>query len=819
MNKSSVKAIKRVSKRYRKSSEFKAKYLYTAFFENAPEVDKSIVLFQSFDGNRLGGSPFYILLSCEKDPLLRAKHKIIAVKRAAIEKTEVLLKEHKVTNFTIVELHSKDYCRYLTIAGFLINNSTFPTYFIKRAGQRYMNTWHGTPLKAMGRKIANKPWGTGNTQRNFLMADYLLYPNEYMFNIFKRDYMIERYYNGTYLLGGYPCNSILFDIEARKRVREDLGVDNKKVVVYMPTWRSPKKGGHRGKHHKMEEFLLMNLDEYLDDNAVVFAQSHYYNSNVKGRYNFYKKIFSFPEKYESYELLNIADVLITDYSSVMFDFLNLDREIVLFDYDKEEYLSERGSYLDIDSFPFWATKDAYSLCDHINNSSVQDFDTKYASIKQKICCYDSADAANMARDALFYDDTSPYKVVDGKSLHNRKKNILIFAGALTKNGLTSALEGLLENLNYDSANYLITFKAGKINKSTDFFENLSENVDYLPMQGSIPMSYREAIARFRYYRQNKVDKKTSELVQSLFSREAKRCFPNLAFDSAIHFTGYERDMVHILLGCEAQNRVIFVHSDMSKEQALRGNFHISSIEKAYKEFDRIAVVREGLVDSIEKGFDVQRDKIYVVHNVNKLNKIRSGAAAPVTFDEETFCSVGYNELLSILNDKEKTKYINIGRFSPEKGLMRLISAYSRFIKNDDNSYLIILGGHGAMFNEVLEAAQQIDPSRIIIIKSMSNPYSVLNRSDVFVMTSFYEGLPMSIIEALILHKPVICTSIPGPREFLESGYGYLVPDSEEGIYQGFCDYRDGKITNLKEFDAESFNKMAIEEFYGIIDLD
>jgi len=52
------------------------------------------------------------------------------------------------------------------------------------------------------------------------------------------------------------------------------------------------------------------------------------------------------------------------------------------------------------------------------------------------------------------------------------------------------------------------------------------------------------------------------------------------------------------------------------------------------------------------------------------------------------------------------------------------------------------------------------------------------------LSSSYEGLPMSIMEALILHKPVVSTSITGPKEFLEQGYGYLVDDSEEGLYEG-----------------------------------
>ena len=75
---------------------------------------------------------------------------------------------------------------------------------------------------------------------------------------------------------------------------------------------------------------------------------------------------------------------------------------------------------------------------------------------------------------------------------------------------------------------------------------------------------------------------------------------------------------------------------------------------------------------------------------------------------------------------------------------------------------------------------------------------------------------MSIMEALILDKPVISTNISGPREFLEKGYGLLVENSEDGILYGMNSYKENGLKNLVKFDAEKFNKKAIKEFYSII---
>ena len=77
---------------------------------------------------------------------------------------------------------------------------------------------------------------------------------------------------------------------------------------------------------------------------------------------------------------------------------------------------------------------------------------------------------------------------------------------------------------------------------------------------------------------------------------------------------------------------------------------------------------------------------------------------------------------------------------------------------------------------------------------------------------------MTIMEALILGKPVVSTNITGPREFLQPGYGYLVEDSEEGVLKGMLDFKAGKLIELKQFDAEEFNRKALEEFETLIDV-
>ena len=254
---------------------------------------------------------------------------------------------------------------------------------------------------------------------------------------------------------------------------------------------------------------------------------------------------------------------------------------------------------------------------------------------------------------------------------------------------------------------------------------------------------------------------------------------------------------------------------MKKEMETRSNYHIPSLFKAYHDYDLIAGVREGIDDElVELLPSLNKDKIKIVHNVNNIDVIINNANKPVSFEEDTESTHTLNEIEEILSIEGAIRFINVARFSPEKGLLQLIKAFEKFYSQHEQSYLFIVGGHGTEYEEILDYVLTRNLRHIIVIKSMSNPFSILKKCDYFILSSLYEGLPMSIMEALILDKPVICTNIDGPRKFLEQGYGYIVDNSVAGLVKGMKDAFDGEI-KLKKFDADEFNEKALQEFYDI----
>lgn len=802
-------------KKYNNNNFFKAKFLYTNMYESM-EIDENAILFESFVGNSFTGNPFYLLKEICNNKKYNKYTKYVAINDIKKEELVSLLTNYQLMNkVKIIIRHSKEYCKILATAKYLINNVTFPTYFIRKDEQIYLNTWHGTPLKGLGRNVKDKPNSIGNVQRNFIQATHLLFPNDFTFDIIRNDYMLNNIYSGKYIKTGYPRNDILFDADRRENLKKKFGWENKNIIIYMPTWRdskSPEQKNDKQLHYIVH--ALYELEKKLPENTIMLVKLHHL-ANKFIDFSCFKKIQQFPEGYETYEILNLSDKLITDYSSVMFDFLNKKKDIILYTYDEEEYCAGRSLYMPIRSLPFEFSDNIVDLCNKI--SEKLKLNDEYLAAKEKFCKYDSNESAKKICEYIFEGKiaSDKFEVIDAKKFNNKKKNILIFSGALLKNGITSALRALLNNIDLNENNYFLAFYNKATSKNIDFINALDKRVCYMPIMGPKNFKKYEAVFYHLYFRWNLNTKLANEVIKRIYKREKKRLYKNINFDTVIHYTGYECQIIHLLSTFESANKIIYTHSDLYKERKLRNNIHINSLKYAYKTFDKIAIIREGMEEEIIKNIrNVDKSKIKLAHNLNDIEYVKEKANKEITFDKDTESTVSLQKLQEILNT-DSIKFINVARFSPEKGLNILIEAFNQYSKQDPNAYLIIVGGHGKEYEEIKEMAVSTNKN-IIIIKSLSNPYAILNKTDCFVLSSLYEGLPMTIMEALILDKKIISTNIEGPKKFLSQGYGHLVEGTPEGICNGMLKYKKDKLKELKKFDPNKFNENALLEFYKLI---
>ncbi len=239
------------------------------------------------------------------------------------------------------------YWSVMARAGYFVNNVNFPDTLVKRPGQVHVQTHHGTPLKRMGIDQIPYPATSRGVDYDALLErcarwDYSVSANRHSTEIWERAYPVAF----TSLDYGYPRNDVYYTATARDvlRVRERLGIaPGRTALLYAPT--------HRDYESAWTPRLdLERLAGTLGEEFVLLVRGHYfYDSGLSPLEELHRRgVIIDVSQYDSVEELGLAaDALITDYSSVMFDYANLDRPIVVFADDWETYSVTRGVYFDL----------------------------------------------------------------------------------------------------------------------------------------------------------------------------------------------------------------------------------------------------------------------------------------------------------------------------------------------------------------------------------------------------------------------------------------------------------------------------------------
>jgi CDP-glycerol glycerophosphotransferase len=250
---------------------------------------------------------------------------------------------------------TEEYYEALARSKYLISNDDMQLPFRKRDGQFYMQTWHGTPLKRIGFDITNPQFISGTAYfdhlaRDVAQWDLLLSPNPFSTPIMRGAFR----YDGEIGEYGYPGNDLLCradTAEAAARVRARLGLPaGKRVVLYAPTWRDNQVYAN-GRRYRFDMRLdLERAWRELGEDYVFLIRGHHHNADdvpAGMRDGFALNVTAYPDITELYLA---SDVLVTDYSSAMFDYAVTGRPILFFVYDLAEYRdSLRGFYFDFEA--------------------------------------------------------------------------------------------------------------------------------------------------------------------------------------------------------------------------------------------------------------------------------------------------------------------------------------------------------------------------------------------------------------------------------------------------------------------------------------
>jgi CDP-glycerol glycerophosphotransferase len=256
-------------------------------------------------------------------------------------------------NGRMVLTGSREHYAALAQARYIVFNDTLPRWFRKREGQTCVQTWHGTPLKRIGLDVDRPQFASGLIYPDLLRADVahwdlLLSPNEFSTPIFRRAFG----YDGEIMESGYPRNDPLHrpgQAERAAAIRARLGLpEGKRVVLYAPTWRDDA-DRDQGIYRFDLQLDTSAAAAALGDDHVLLVRLH-----TKAQCNLPQDAGGFVTDVTHYpditDLYLISDVLITDYSSVMFDFAGTGRPMLFFTYDLERYRDTlRGFYFDFEA--------------------------------------------------------------------------------------------------------------------------------------------------------------------------------------------------------------------------------------------------------------------------------------------------------------------------------------------------------------------------------------------------------------------------------------------------------------------------------------
>ncbi len=239
---------------------------------------------------------------------------------------------------------TRDYYRLLARAKYFVNNVNFPNDVVKRPGTVHVQTYHGTPLKTMGLDLrkahtASKRMNFDRLVERTARWDYIISSNRFSSAIW------HRVTPGDYetLEVGYPRNDALLNAseEEAARIRAELGIAaGKKALLFAPTHREYRK-------EYVPPADIDGLARELGDTFVILMRAHYFYAGRPATNGTDRRVVDVSAHPSIEELSVAADVLVTDYSSLMFDYAVLDRPIVIHAPDWEEYSRLRGTYFDL----------------------------------------------------------------------------------------------------------------------------------------------------------------------------------------------------------------------------------------------------------------------------------------------------------------------------------------------------------------------------------------------------------------------------------------------------------------------------------------
>ena len=372
---------------------------YHIFLKVMP-VSNNIIFFESSVGRNYSGNPKYVYEELFNQGLDK-KFKCIW----SLENTDLEIPG----NAKKIKRAGLFYLYYLAVAKIWACDTRLPAFLVKRPETTYIQLWHGTPLKklAMDMDILSMSEKMELSKYKKLFKentetwDYLISQSDYTTQRFKSCFDFKKEILST----GFPRNDILFkknDTKSIESIKKKYNIPlNKKVILYAPTWRDDE--FYENGIYKFSTQIDFNLlKEELGDTHIMLVKLHYLVKDPVDWSNYEGFIYKCDHLHDIQELYLISDILITDYSSVIFDYALLKRPMIIYAYDYQKYKNDlRGFYFNIfEEVPGPVVKNNTDLIDSIKNYDCNYYSEKYRKFLDKFTSFDKGNASSKIVDLI-----------------------------------------------------------------------------------------------------------------------------------------------------------------------------------------------------------------------------------------------------------------------------------------------------------------------------------------------------------------------------------------------------------------------------------
>ena len=737
-------------------------------------------------------------------------------------------------NVIFVESFSREYFKYLSRAKYLINNVTFQSYFIKKEGQVVINTWHGIPLKNLGYDIPDNDVSNCNTLRNFIMSDYIISPVPYTTENFRKAFKLEGIFQGNIVETGYPRtdSTVNFDKNELKRELDAFGIpydESKKLILYAPTWKGHKYGAPDFVLGEYEKFLNLLYSKIDTEKYQILFKPHQIvykkmveSGNIKKEY--------VPAGIDTNLLLGGTDILISDYSSIFFDFLVTGRPVLFYIPDLDEYKTSRGLYIHVDELPGPTTQSALQIAEWISKPEELDgiIDReKYQKTVDNYVCNDDGCVCKRIVDTVFFGN-SEHCI----ELKNNKIKLLLHTDAILVNGISFSAFNLMNNIDTDK--YDVTFfSQGDRNFAQSYINGLPETIRAYFKPGA-QCANIEAMAKLEYCKENAIVELSSnnEMFPSeLFKGEYKRCFGDAKFDIIADFTGYSSYFANVFFTNKECKKVIWMHNVMRCEYAkiVDGvqifKNHLDCVYQLYPGFDKYISCSKTTM--LENRKDLATEETYsrfsYAKNLIDYQRVYNGAESKeyATLDGEKYIYINDKtggELLIPAPRKEDINFVTVGRLAEAKNHFNLIEAFKRFNDENPDSRLYIIGD-GPLASKTARLISSLSlKGKVILVGSTDNPFAIMSACDCFILPSLFEGQPVVILEARTLGLPIIVSDFDTVADSIYENGQLVIKTDAHSIYEALVKFKNNEVPNEYKFDPVAYNREAMAEFEEAISI-